>query len=150
MPRLRLGSFLPLLIISAALYIAFRAFDLSAFKLTSRQLSSSSSAGIAVSNSKRPEQAANELVYEQTLDAQQPLGLKSNNLESAEDVDIREPYIRRIVAVGDLHGDYGNALKVLQMAGVTDIEGNWMGGADLLVQTGDIIDRCVVLCAPFC
>ena len=58
--------------------------------------------------------------------------------------NVRAPYIRRIVAVGDLHGDYGNALKVLQMAGVVDIEGNWAGGADLFVQTGDIIDRCVL------
>ncbi|EJD06841.1 Metallo-dependent phosphatase [Fomitiporia mediterranea MF3/22] len=50
-------------------------------------------------------------------------------------------YSRRIVAVGDLHGDYENALKVLQMADVVDKSGNWSGKVDLFVQTGDIIDR---------
>ena len=50
---------------------------------------------------------------------------------------------RRIVAVGDLHGDYPNALKVLQMSNVVDAQGNWTGDVDIFVQTGDIIDRCV-------
>lgn len=50
-------------------------------------------------------------------------------------------YTRRIVAVGDLHGDLGNAYKVLHMAGVVDEEGQWSGGVDFFVQTGDIIDR---------
>ncbi|KAI0359849.1 Metallo-dependent phosphatase [Trametes cingulata] len=48
---------------------------------------------------------------------------------------------RTIVAVGDLHGDLPNAQKVLQMAGVVDEQGNWAGGVDFFVQTGDIIDR---------
>lgn len=50
-------------------------------------------------------------------------------------------FTRRIVAVGDLHGDMPNALSVLQMAGVVDDEGNWTGNVDFFVQTGDIIDR---------
>ncbi|KAI0078752.1 Metallo-dependent phosphatase [Panus rudis PR-1116 ss-1] len=50
-------------------------------------------------------------------------------------------FTRRIVAVGDLHGDLPNAHKVLRMAGVVDEENNWSGGADIFVQTGDIIDR---------
>lgn len=52
-------------------------------------------------------------------------------------------FTRRIVAVGDLHGDLGNAYKVLHMAGVVDEEGAWSGGVDFFVQTGDIIDRSV-------
>jgi hypothetical protein len=50
----------------------------------------------------------------------------------------------RIIAVGDLHGDIGNAQKVLEMARVVDSDGNWSGEIDVFVQTGDIIDRCVV------
>lgn len=50
----------------------------------------------------------------------------------------------RIIAVGDLHGDIGNAQKVLEMARVVDSDGNWSGEVDVFVQTGDIIDRCVV------
>lgn len=48
----------------------------------------------------------------------------------------------RIVAVGDLHGDIGNAQKVLEMARVVDSDGMWSGEVDVFVQTGDIIDRC--------
>lgn len=51
------------------------------------------------------------------------------------------PYTRRIVAVGDLHGDMPNAQKVLHMAGVVDANGDWSGEVDYFVQTGDIIDR---------
>ena len=47
----------------------------------------------------------------------------------------------KIIAIGDLHGDLQNALKVLGMAGIIDSQGNWMAGATTLVQTGDIVDR---------
>jgi hypothetical protein len=50
-------------------------------------------------------------------------------------------FTRRIVAVGDLHGDLPNARKVLTMAGVVDAHGDWSGDIDVFVQTGDIIDR---------
>lgn len=63
----------------------------------------------------------------------------------AFDVDsesyVEGQFVRRIVAVGDLHGDYPNALKVLQMSHVVDSQGNWTGDVDFFVQTGDIIDR---------
>jgi hypothetical protein len=47
----------------------------------------------------------------------------------------------RVVAVGDLHGDLDNALGVLRMARVVDAGGHWNGGATILVQTGDLMDR---------
>ncbi|KAF8751828.1 Calcineurin-like phosphoesterase [Rhizoctonia solani] len=50
-------------------------------------------------------------------------------------------FTRRIVAVGDLHGDLANMKKVLSMAGVINQAGNWSGNVDFLVQTGDMIDR---------
>lgn len=52
-----------------------------------------------------------------------------------------DAFVRRIVAVGDLHGDFGNARKVLEMSGVIGKEGEWTGLVDFFVQTGDIIDR---------
>jgi hypothetical protein len=52
-------------------------------------------------------------------------------------------FTRRIVAVGDLHSDFGNAYKVLRMANVVDKNGRWSGEVDYFVQTGDIVDRCV-------
>eukprot|EP00850_Spirogloea_muscicola_P016286 SM000131S26716 [mRNA] locus=s131:132159:135145:- [translate_table: standard] len=48
---------------------------------------------------------------------------------------------QRLVAVGDLHGDYRNGLASLQLTGAVDGEGHWQGGASVLIQTGDIMDR---------
>ncbi|KAH6913354.1 Metallo-dependent phosphatase-like protein, partial [Coprinopsis sp. MPI-PUGE-AT-0042] len=53
----------------------------------------------------------------------------------------RKPFIRHIVAVGDLHGDLPNARKVLRFSDVVDADYNWSGNVDYFVQTGDIIDR---------
>ena len=49
--------------------------------------------------------------------------------------------VERIIAVGDLHGDYDNYLTVLKSAGLVDKKGKWSGGKTHLVQTGDIPDR---------
>ena len=49
--------------------------------------------------------------------------------------------VERIVAVGDIHGDYGNYIAVLRAAGLVDKKGKWSGGNTHLVQTGDIPDR---------
>ncbi len=51
------------------------------------------------------------------------------------------PETRRIVAVGDLHGDLDNAVATLAMLGVVDAAGRWSGGDTVLVQTGDTVDR---------
>ena len=59
-------------------------------------------------------------------------------------VETEQPTVcvpEKSVAVGDLHGDLPNAQQVLHMAGVVDEDGNWSGGVDFFVQTGDIIDR---------
>lgn len=47
----------------------------------------------------------------------------------------------RIVAIGDLHGDYDSYITVLGAAGLVDKKGRWSGGQAHLVQTGDIPDR---------
>jgi len=47
----------------------------------------------------------------------------------------------RIVAIGDLHADLPAALSTLKMVELIDESGAWIGGADTLVQTGDITDR---------
>ncbi|KAG6489531.1 hypothetical protein ZIOFF_050805 [Zingiber officinale] len=50
---------------------------------------------------------------------------------------------RRIVAVGDLHGDLSKTRCALQMAGVLSSDGQdlWIGGETVVVQLGDILDR---------
>ncbi|KAJ3002484.1 hypothetical protein HKX48_002306, partial [Thoreauomyces humboldtii] len=47
----------------------------------------------------------------------------------------------RIVAIGDLHGDYANALTTFRIAGLVDGDGKWVGGDATFVQTGDVVDR---------
>src|SRR5689334_2326061 len=47
----------------------------------------------------------------------------------------------RIVAVGDLHGDYDVWLAVARAARLIDDGGHWTGGKATFVQTGDIVDR---------
>ena len=47
----------------------------------------------------------------------------------------------RIVAVGDLHGDYDAFLDIARAAGLSDGKGRWTGGEAVLVQLGDITDR---------
>lgn len=49
--------------------------------------------------------------------------------------------VERVVAIGDLHGDYGQYIKVMQSAGLINKGGKWSGGETHLVQTGDITDR---------
>jgi hypothetical protein len=49
--------------------------------------------------------------------------------------------VDRIVAIGDIHGDYTQLVNLLQTAGVLDRKGKWSGGKTHLVQTGDVLDR---------
>ena len=49
--------------------------------------------------------------------------------------------VERIVAIGDIHGDYDQFLILLRSAGLIDEEARWSGGKTHLVQTGDVPDR---------
>lgn len=51
------------------------------------------------------------------------------------------PPIHRIVAVGDLHGDFAAWRAIALAAGLVDAKGRWAGGKTVLVQTGDMVDR---------
>ena len=51
------------------------------------------------------------------------------------------PAAQRIVAVGDLHGDYQAWITIAAAAGLVDKSGHWAGGKATLVQLGDIVDR---------
>ncbi len=53
----------------------------------------------------------------------------------------RQPAAARVVAIGDLHGDFEATLRVLRLVGAIDAEQKWIGGDLVLVQTGDQLDR---------
>lgn len=59
----------------------------------------------------------------------------------AEEIQYDWQGVERIVAVGDLHGDYDNYLQVLREAGVVNRRGKWSAGETHLVQVGDVPDR---------
>lgn len=49
--------------------------------------------------------------------------------------------IKKIIAIGDLHGDYENFVEILKGVQLVDDSLHWIGGDIHFVQTGDIIDR---------
>ena len=48
---------------------------------------------------------------------------------------------RRIVAIGDIHGDFNALLVALYKAKVIDMNGHWNGGDTKVIQVGDILDK---------
>jgi len=49
--------------------------------------------------------------------------------------------VEKIIAVGDIHGDYENFVKILKGTGVVDEALHWQAGKAHFVQVGDILDR---------
>ena len=49
--------------------------------------------------------------------------------------------VGRIVAIGDVHGDFDQFVALLRSAGLIDARNRWTGGETHLVQTGDVLDR---------
>lgn len=47
----------------------------------------------------------------------------------------------RVVAIGDVHGDFDAFRGILEHTGVIDAAGRWVAGNTTLVQTGDLTDR---------
>ncbi|HEX7705278.1 MAG TPA: metallophosphoesterase [Thermoanaerobaculia bacterium] len=47
----------------------------------------------------------------------------------------------RVVAIGDIHGEYEGFVSILQKAGLVDQKLRWTGGSTTFVQTGDYLDR---------
>ena len=50
--------------------------------------------------------------------------------------------VDRIIAIGDLHGDYKLTIKCLKLANLINSDKQWIGGNTVVVQIGDQIDRC--------
>ena len=48
---------------------------------------------------------------------------------------------RRIIAIGDLHGDFKLTVKVLKLANLIDNNYNWIGADTYVVQVGDQLDN---------
>jgi len=68
-----------------------------------------------------------------------------NNFFKYEKID-KPPHIHprvpRIIAIGDIHGDFNLLIKCLKLGNLIDHNNNWIGGNTVVVQVGDQIDNC--------
>ncbi len=71
------------------------------------------------------------------------VGLESPIQASPVDNDIPCEWlgVKRIVAVGDLHGAYDHFVEILLGTRLVDEKLSWIGGKTHLVQIGDVLDR---------
>jgi hypothetical protein len=60
---------------------------------------------------------------------------------SAREIPCEWSKVEKIVAIGDIHGDYENFLSILEKVGIVNDNLHWTGGKTHLVQIGDILDR---------
>jgi len=56
-------------------------------------------------------------------------------------IKTRYPAAERVVAIGDVHGDFEATKRALKLAGIVNDELQWIAGNTVLVQTGDVLDR---------
>lgn len=49
--------------------------------------------------------------------------------------------VQKVVAVGDIHGDFERFTEVLRLCQLTNAQGSWIAGKTHFVQTGDVLDR---------
>lgn len=76
------------------------------------------------------------------------VGKDSGQTQAARVPEIIEPQgefrlagAPRVIAIGDLHGDFSATKKAFRLGGVIDESEKWSGGKLVVVQTGDQLDR---------
>lgn len=52
------------------------------------------------------------------------------------------PPVWRIIAIGDIHGDFNYLIHLLKIGYLIDNNNEWIGGKTVLIQVGDLIDSC--------
>jgi hypothetical protein len=87
-----------------------------------------------------------------SMKAQKPLHSSGTSEDSCFNIkNCCYPKVKRLIAIGDIHGDLVAAIKSLKLAGVVDNKIpnttkdinaiNWIGGDTNIIQLGDQIDR---------
>ena len=56
-------------------------------------------------------------------------------------VACRHPHTSRLIAVGDVHGNFEGWVQILRVAELLDRSGSWIGKDATLVMTGDVVGR---------
>jgi len=52
------------------------------------------------------------------------------------------PAVKRIIVLGDIHGDLEMTYSLLRVANLINEKNEWIGGDTVVVQVGDQVDRC--------
>ena len=47
---------------------------------------------------------------------------------------------KKVIAIGDIHGDFDHLFTILYRLNIIDEDNNWTGGDTIIVQTGDVLD----------
>jgi hypothetical protein len=63
------------------------------------------------------------------------------NFFNKKQISILNP-VKRIIVIGDIHGDYDLMINSLKIAKVIDDDNMWIGKDTVVLQVGDQIDRC--------
>jgi hypothetical protein len=63
-----------------------------------------------------------------------------NSIKCSSDIDPIYSNVSKIVAIGDIHGDFESLIYCLYSAELIDDNLKWKGGNTFVVQTGDLID----------
>jgi len=67
---------------------------------------------------------------------------KDTLISKGKDQFTKEKYdYKRIVAIGDVHGDFKKLESILRQAELIDEKNDWIGTDSILVQVGDLTDR---------
>lgn len=82
--------------------------------------------------------------YENLSLKSEPMSIHNKYCKDYPDLPTIIPAHKRIIAIGDTHGDYDTTIKILKLAKLIDNNLNWIAEPKdtIVVQVGDQIDRC--------
>jgi hypothetical protein len=66
---------------------------------------------------------------------------RDSNIAKIINISDKKTLNRKVVAIGDVHGDYNATIESLRLTNIIDIHLKWTGGNSILIQIGDILDR---------
>ncbi len=90
---------------------------------------------------RRALQAGMALLLSATAGANVVVAQRSDEIAATTGVEPDSSNVERIVAIGDIHGDFETFTALLRRSGLVGVSLDWIGGRTSLVQTGDVLDR---------
>ena len=103
-----------------------------------------------ITNVEKTQSSHDHNVQQTKQQSQEVIKQQLQSLDPKYDIIGMYPSVKRLVAIGDLHGDLRVTIQALQLAELIPQSANannidsihWCGGSSWLIQLGDQIDRC--------